>query len=222
MPSLTHFMSTIGGWRAVGIVFLVPAAEASVFLGFVFPGETAVVLGGVIASQGKVALWSVLLAAVLGAVIGDSIGFLVGSRWGERILRSTVGRFVKPEHIERARDYVNRRGGRAVFFGRFAAALRALVPGTAGMAGMAYRRFLVWNVAGGTLWAISFTLVGYAAGASYRKVMHTANLAGLVVLGVVVLVAGTAVAVARRRRRRRTAEEAGREGTDAALDQGGG
>ncbi|HZU74123.1 MAG TPA: DedA family protein [Acidimicrobiales bacterium] len=202
MAFLAHLLSSLGGWRALALVFGLPMLEASAFVGFVFPGETAVVLGGVLASQHRVSLWQVLVAAVAGAIIGDSVGYAVGHRWGEAILRRTAGRLVKQDHIDRARGYVARRGGWAVFLGRFATVLRVLVPGTAGMAGMHYPRFLVFNAAGGTVWAVSFVVAGYLAGASWRVVVHDAGTAGAVVVGVVV-VAGLTVMLARRRRRRR-------------------
>ncbi len=66
----------------VGLVFLLPAQEASAFLGFIFPGEIAVILGGVVASQGRAPPWAFIVAAASGAIIGDSIGYFIGRRWG--------------------------------------------------------------------------------------------------------------------------------------------
>jgi membrane-associated protein len=202
MSFVTHLMNSLRGWPLLAMVFLVPALEASVFLGFVFPGETAVVFGGAVAGQHHASLAAVTVAAVLGAVIGDTVGFLVGTRWGESLVARTAGRFVKPENITRAREYVARRGGRAVFLGRWTAVLRALVPGTAGMAGMHYPVFVRWNVAGGTVWAVACALGGWAAGASWNhvvKVINRAGLVGIVAIALLVL----AVVVLRRRRERR-------------------
>src|SRR5204863_1062903 len=82
---------------------------------------------------------------------------------------------------------VRRRGGRAVFFGRYTAALRALVPGLAGMSDMHYPRFLAWNVAGGATWAILFVLLGYFAGAAWHQVQTYASRVGLVLLALVIV-----------------------------------
>ncbi|MCA1847129.1 MAG: DedA family protein, partial [Actinobacteria bacterium] len=158
------------GWVALAVVFLLPALESSAFVGFVFPGEIAVLLGGVLASQHKVSLVAVLAAGVAGAVVGDSIGYEVGKRWGRRLLQGSVGRFVKADHLERAERYLRSRGGKALFFGRFTAALRVLIPGLAGMSGMAYRRFFTYNAAGGAVWATGFVLAGYLAGNSWPTV----------------------------------------------------
>ena len=170
------------------LVFVFPAAEASVFVGFLVPGEIGIVLGGVLANQHKLPLWAVLLAAVAGAVIGDSIGYRVGRRYGERILRRLPDRLLDDRKIRRAQQLIRRWGGRAVFLGRFTASLRALVPGTAGMSGIPYRTFLLWNVIGGTVWATIHVMIGYLAGSQYERIVHYANAIGIaVVIGVAVV-----------------------------------
>src|SRR5256885_16558416 len=93
VAGITDWILSLNGWLALAIVFLVPALEASAFLGFVFPGEIAVILGGVLAYNGRVALPAVIVAAVAGAIIGDTVGVFVGRRWGRRVLRG-AGRCV--------------------------------------------------------------------------------------------------------------------------------
>src|SRR5664280_874997 len=107
----------------------VPAAEASVFAGFIFPGEVVVFFGGVLANEGRLALWTVILVGSLGAIIGDSIGYEVGRHYGMRLLARLPARLVKPDHVARAQDLIRRKGGRAIFLGRFTAELRVLVRG---------------------------------------------------------------------------------------------
>jgi undecaprenyl-diphosphatase len=179
------------GWAALAVVFAVPALESSAFLGFLFPGETAVLLGGVLAYQGRISLTGVIAAAVAGAVIGDTVGYEVGRRHGLAILARTVGRVVRREHLDRASHYLATRGGKAVFLGRFTAALRVLIPGMAGMSGMPYRTFAAWNVTGGALWATGFVLLGYLAGSSYRHVESVAKKASVLLLLLVVVVGAT-------------------------------
>jgi membrane protein DedA with SNARE-associated domain/membrane-associated phospholipid phosphatase len=189
--SFTDRILSLPGWLVLVLVFAFPALEASAFLGFVFPGEIAVILGGVAASRGMVPLWAVIVAAVSGAIIGDSAGYLIGRRWGTHLLQGTVGRLpVIRTHLDKnldsARAYVQRRQGSAVFFGRFTAALRALVPGLAGLSDVHYPTFLAYNVAGGTLWGAGFAVLGYVAGASYHRVEKIAGQAGLILLGIIV------------------------------------
>ena len=131
--------------------------ESSAFIGFLFPGEIAVILGGVAAAAGRMPLPVMIAAAILGAVIGDSIGYAVGKRWGERMLHGTIGRLpiVRHElerHLTSAKAFVRKRGPQAVFIGRFTAALRVLVPGLSGMAELPYPTFLLYNVLGAVLW----------------------------------------------------------------------
>jgi membrane protein DedA with SNARE-associated domain len=170
------------GWAVLAVVFLAPALEASAFLGVVVPGEIAVLLGGVLAFEHRAPLPAVLAFAVTGAIIGDSVGYLVGRRWGRRLLDGSVGRLVPHQHLDRAERYLAERGGPAVFFGRFTAALRALIPGLAGMAGLHYRTFALYNAVGGAIWASGFVLLGYVAGTGWRRVEAVAKRASLLLL----------------------------------------
>jgi membrane-associated protein len=175
-------------------------AEAALFVGFVLPGETAVLLGGVLANQNRVSLPVIAAVAVLGAIIGDSVGYEVGRHFGTRLLDSRL--FARRRAgLERGQQALRDNGGRAVFFARFTAFLRAVMPGLAGTARMPYRRFLAFNAAGGLTWAIGFTLLGYLVGASYRKVEKYAGWASEVILAVVIV--AVIVFVVRRRRRER-------------------
>jgi membrane-associated protein len=179
-------------------VFALPALEASTLLGIVVPGELALVLGGMLARQGRVPLAAVVAAGVAGAVVGDSVGYAVGRRVGKRLLARLPRRLVEPGQVQRATALVRRLGGRAVFVGRFTAGLRALVPSLAGVAGVPYRTFAAWNLAGGALWATGVVLLGFAAGPAWRTAERLAGRAGLVLLGTVA--AAAAVLLVRRRR----------------------
>ncbi len=187
--TLASHILALPGWVALLVVFAFPALESSAFVGFVFPGEIALVLGGVMAYEGRVPLAAVLAAGMLGAVVGDSVGYAVGRRYGRRLLDGTLGRWVKQDHLDRAEAYLAERGGKAVFFGRFTAALRVMIPGLAGMSHLRYRTFLGFNVAGGVGWVTLSVLLGYLGGSSWRHVEHVASRIGLVALAAVVLVA---------------------------------
>lgn len=188
MTSIANHLLNFPIPLAITFVFLLPALESSIFLGFIFPGETAVVIGGVLASQHKVSVFVMMAAAAVGAVLGDSAGYFVGRRWGHSLLERAGGRLLKPSRIQQAMRFVSRWGAAGVIVGRFTTVLRVLVPGVSGMAEMPYPRFLVANVIGGVGWAITYTLIGYAAGASFAKVEKTAGTIGLIVVGVIVVV----------------------------------
>jgi undecaprenyl-diphosphatase len=167
-------------------VFVVPLLESSAFVGFIFPGEVAILIGGVIANEGAVPLWSVIVLGAAGAIIGDSIGYEIGKHYGEGVLTRLPKRIVKPEHIARTKELLRRRGGRAVFIGRFTAALRVLVPGMAGMARLRYPSFFLFNALGGILWATETAVVGYLAGKSYRAAEHRLSVIGFGLLALII------------------------------------
>jgi membrane-associated protein len=203
----------LSGWAAIAVVFLLPALESSIFLGFVLPGETAVIIGGVLAYQDKVAFAGVLLAAILGAIVGDSVGFEVGRRWGDALLTRIPAKLVKPVHVAEGKEMINRLGGRAVFAGRWVSVLRALVPGLCGTSQMQYRTFLLWNAIGGITWATGYTLLGYLAGSAWERVEHYSSIASYVLLGIFVVII---VAVVLLHRRKQAARDAKTEAAMAA------
>jgi membrane protein DedA with SNARE-associated domain/membrane-associated phospholipid phosphatase len=200
MGRLIQILLHVRGSVAYALVFGLPASESSAFVGIVVPGELAVLLGGVMAFQGRISLAGALAASISGAIVGDSIGYAVGARWGNALLESRLGRrLVKPEQRRRTEELIRDKGGLAVFIGRFTTVLRVLVPGLAGTSGMPYRKFFAYNVLGGVAWASGFTLLGYLAGNAWRRVEQiaaraSALLATLVVAIVLVVVAGRRVA----------------------------
>lgn len=201
MSSISNYLLTLHGTAALALIFLLPAAESSIFVGFIFPGETVVILGGVLASEHRISLIAAMALASLGAIVGDSIGYFVGKKWGRSLIDGGLSRFIKPAHIKRAEDFVVKRGGPGVFIGRFTAALRVLVPGISGVSGMHYRTFAIFNVTGGIAWAISMTMLGYGAGQSFKQVEKVAGQISYIVLAVV-LVAIAVFVVLRKRRER--------------------
>jgi membrane protein DedA with SNARE-associated domain len=193
---------SLHGWEAYCLVGVLVFAEASIMLGFIFPGETAVILGGVLASEARVNIVA-LIAVVAGcAIIGDSVGYLVGQRWGQRLL-ATKPLAKRRRVLDRALEELNRRGAIAVFIARFSAFLRAVVPGLAGTSAMRYRTFLPANAAGGIIWGTGFCLLGYFVG---QKVERASGVVSYVLLGIIVVVIVT-LAVRRHRNERRQVEQ---------------
>jgi membrane protein DedA with SNARE-associated domain len=205
---ITHLLDpllNLHGWEAYSLVGALVFAEASILIGFVFPGETAVILGGVTASRGHVNIVVLIALVVTCGIAGDSVGYLVGQKWGRQLLR--VGMLRKRRRLlDTALAELNRRGSVAVFLSRFTAFLRAVVPGLAGISEMPYRTFLPANAAGGIVWGTSFCLLGYLVGHAYTKVEHASGIASDVLLGLIAL---TVVILIVRRRRQEAAEESG-------------
>lgn len=193
-------------WAVLGIVGLIVFAEDALFIGFVLPGETAAILGGVAASRGHVSVLAVIAVVVAAAIIGDTVGYEIGRLVGNRVLQLSI--FDKRrDRLNDAQDLLARRGGSAVFLGRWVAFFRAVMPALAGTARMRYSKFLAFNAAGGIVWGVAVVLVGYFAGESYAKVEQTVGRgAAFVVAGIAL----TAFVVWRlRKHRRENASESG-------------
>ena len=202
---------SLHGWQAYALVGVLIFAEAAVMLGFVFPGETAAILGGVLASKGGVTLAAITVVVVLCAIAGDSVGYAVGDRWGRELLR--LGPLRKRQKgIDMALDQLSRRGAVAVFVARFSAFLRAVVPGLAGMSSMPYRIFLPANAIGAICWGILYVMLGYFVGERVEKATGIASdvLLGIILVVIVVLVI---------RHRRKSKQEI--EGPGEATPEGG-
>lgn len=204
MSGIVEHLLATPMWLTLLVVFALPALESSAFLGFLFPGESAVLLGGVAASQGHVPLPAVVAAAVAGAIAGDAVGYAVGRRWGRRLLDSAFGRFVKADHLDRAERALDRTsGGLAVLVGRFTMALRVMVPGLAGMARMPFGRFAFYNVLGGVFWGAVVACAGYLAGNSWQAVGHVVtNVGGGMAIVVIAALVGLRLIRSRRLRAR--------------------
>ena len=219
LNAIINHLLIFSGWSALLLVFILPALESSVFLGFVIPGETAVVVGGFLAYEHKVSFPGVLAAAILGAIIGDSVGFWVGERWGDPLLAKLPRKLVKPAHVVQGKQMIHRLGGRAVFAGRWVSVLRALVPGLCGTSRMPYGTFLLWNAIGGVTWATGYTLLGFLAGSAWQRVEHYTSVVSYALLGVIaVVIAGVVILKKRRQHEKDTetlhamAEQASSEG----------
>jgi membrane protein DedA with SNARE-associated domain len=176
----------INPWGYV-LLFTLTLLEASAFIGLFIPGETALLLAGVLAQQGKVSLVGCTVCAVVGAILGDSLGYEIGRRVGPRMRKSRVGAKVGEKRWTKAHEYLRRKGGRAIFLGRFVGVLRALVPAVAGDSRMPYGTFLMWNVLGAVIASPAVILAGYFAGSSYKRIESKLSYASWLLAGCVLL-----------------------------------
>src|ERR671917_1663084 len=189
---------TLGAWAypaVAGFAFL----ETGAFVGLAVPGETAVVVGGVVAERGGVELLPLIGFVSLAAAGGDLVSFLLGRRLGRPFLERHGPRFqLTPDRLARVDRFYARHGGKAVLLGRFTGVIRAVSPFIAGASGLALRRFVTWSAAGALLWAATFTLVGYGFSESFAQSGDTAARIGLGAVALAGLVYAT-VTVARGR-----------------------
>ncbi|GAA2825135.1 DedA family protein [Kitasatospora sp. CM 4170] len=208
MHSITDWLRGLSGPVVYAVVGGMVFAEDALFFSFFIPGETAAVLGGFLAHQGRASIGWMVVVVVCAAVLGDSAGYEIGRHLGPAIIRTRPLR----RHAERvgtAQDLIRRRGPAAVFVGRFIAFFRPLVPSLAGMSRMPYRRFLFYNVLGGVAWGVGFTLLGYFAGAAYSRVEGTVGRVAAIAIAAVVAVTLLVWYLRRRRSRGREPSDDG-------------
>ncbi len=156
------------------------------------PGETALLVGVFLATQGRLSVVVVALVGWIGAVIGDNLGYLIGHRWGTRLTRvAFVRRFYTAERLARAEALFARRGWVAVFTGRFIALLRIFAGPLAGMHRMPWPGFFAANASGGAAWVAVIVIVGELIGNNLDRAISLVGRVGYIGLGVAaVLIAG--------------------------------
>jgi membrane-associated protein len=165
--ALTDLSDTLGPWT-YALVAALAFAETGAFIGLLAPGETAIVLGGVVAAQGDVSLPVMILVAWAAAALGDLASFTLGKRLGRRFVLTRGPRLgVTAARLERVEAFFDRHGAKAILVGRFVGLVRAVAPFLAGASGMRLRAFVPWSLLGTGVWATSFTLIGFAFSNSF-------------------------------------------------------
>jgi membrane protein DedA with SNARE-associated domain len=181
---LRHLLSVYGYWAVMAFVGI----ES---IGIPLPGETMLIVAAVYAGAShQLSIELVIVAAIAGAVMGDNIGFGIGYFGGYRLLLR-YGRYIglHERRVKLARYIFLRHGPKVVFFGRFVSVLRTYAAFLAGTARMPWWRFLVFNAAGGIVWALAYGLGAYFLGQQLNRVSRPFQLvaAGLAVVAIVVL-----------------------------------
>lgn len=151
------------------LLILFVFAEAAAFVGFVLPGETSLLIGGVLAHTEIWPFWLFLIVAIFAAIAGDSVGYEVGRHFGPRIKTNSFGRLVGEKRWNLAEHIFDKYDGWAIFFGRAQALLRALVPALAGLNQVPYKTFLKWNAAGGIIFSSIVVSLGYLFASNLEK-----------------------------------------------------
>jgi membrane protein DedA with SNARE-associated domain len=128
-----------------------------------------------------------IVAIIIGALIGETIGYFVGKTFGPAIQHSKLGQLVGHKNWVAAERFLDHRGGWAVFVSRFLPVLHSLVPLTAGIIGMQYRRFIAWTAPACTLWAILYVTVGHSVALSFEALSESLHFAGYIFVGIILL-----------------------------------
>jgi membrane-associated protein len=190
--------------------YLLPALVGLESMGVPSPGETALVLACLLASQGKLQIELVIAIAAASAIVGDNVGYWIGRKAGRRVLTSDRGPFHRRRValIGYGDGFFARHGAKAVFLGRWMALVRVTASWMAGMNHMPFRTFFLWNALGGVSWALSVGLVAYFAGEGAVHVIERFGVGAALALGVAIVAAVVWMQV----RKRRELRKQGRDG----------
>ena len=153
-------------WGGVLAVALVIFAESGLLIGFFLPGDSLLFTAGFLTYAGYLPINIHLLVAILfaAAVAGDSVGYTFGRKLGPKLFNKPDARLFKQEYVEKAKDFYDKHGSKTIVIARFIPIVRTFAPIVAGAAGMEYRRFVVFNIIGGFIWAVGITYAGFFLG----------------------------------------------------------
>ncbi|CAA9344309.1 MAG: DedA protein [uncultured Cytophagales bacterium] len=161
---LTAITSNYGTWTYL-ILFLVIFVETGVVVMPFLPGDSLLFAAGALAANPASGLNVVLMMVLLfiAAFLGDTLNYTIGDYLGPRVFRRDY-RFIKRAHLLRTQEFYDRHGGKTIIIARFIPIIRTFAPFVAGVGTMKYSRFISYNVIGGFLWVVAFTLLGYFFG----------------------------------------------------------
>lgn len=163
---VTSIIQTFG---IIGITFII-FAESGLFFGFFLPGDSILFTAGVLASQGFLNIWILLVCTWVAAILGDTVGYWFGAKIGIKIFNKEKSVFFNKQYPERAHAFYEKYGSKAIVLARFVPAVRTFVPIMAGVGKMSYEKFLSYNIIGGTIWALGITTGGYFLGKSVSNI----------------------------------------------------
>jgi membrane-associated protein len=192
LHSILHFLQSLYSpeglrelirWGGPSLVCLIIFVETGLFVGFFLPGDSLLVTAGIFAGQNVVALRWLLLPGILCAIAGDQLGYWIGRSAGPALYRREDSLFFRRSHLQRAHEFYEKYGGRAVILARFVPIVRTFCPPVAGAARMSYPTYLMYDIFGGTLWISSMLLGGYIAGSRIPNISQYLHY----IIGVIIL-----------------------------------
>jgi membrane-associated protein len=147
-------------------LFLIIFAETGLAVGFFLPGDSLLVVAGLMAKTypDKLNIVILLISLFIAGVLGDAVGYYTGKKMGKAIFKRPKSFFFRPQYLQKAHDFYEKHGGKTIILARFVPIVRTFAPIVAGAADMTYRKFVVFNILGGFLWVFSMLLTGYFVG----------------------------------------------------------
>jgi membrane protein DedA with SNARE-associated domain len=158
--------------------------ETTILLGLIVPGDTVVLVAST-AVDSPAEYWALAIVVIVGALTGGSLGFAIGRYFGPRLRASRLGHRIGEKNWQRAENFLDHRGGIAVFVSRFLPVLHSLTPLVVGMSTLRYRTFMLWLTPACIIWSFAYVSVGSAAAEGYRSIAESLDYAALIFVGVI-------------------------------------
>lgn len=171
-------------WGGLAALVVIIFAETGLFFGFFLPGDSLLVTAGLFAAKGDLNIVTLLIAVFFAAALGDATGFEIGRMTGKKFFAREDSRFFKKKHLERTHAFYEKHGGKTIILARFMPVVRSFAPLVAGIAGMRYRTFAIYNLMGAALWTCGMIGIGYGLG---RTIPNVEQYIHFVILGVIFL-----------------------------------
>ena len=159
---LVELIRTVGYFGIIAIIF----AESGLFFGFFLPGDSLLLTAGLLAARGELNLLLLLVTLAPAAVLGDNVGYWFGKKAGPPIFSRENSLLFRRKNLLAAKAFYDKHGGKTITIARFMPFIRTFAPIVAGAVEMEYRKFMLFNLLGGLLWAVGVTLAGYILGQS--------------------------------------------------------
>ena len=174
-------------WGGMFGLIVIVFAETGLMVGFFLPGDSLLVTAGLFAAKGDLNIVWLNVSLILAAVLGDAVGYWIGYRAGKALYSRPNSFLFRREHLIATHEFYEKHGGKTIIIARFMPIFRTFAPVVAGAAEMTYRRFAVFNIAGGVLWVLSMTLTGYFLGLAVPDLEKHIHLVVAVVIGLSLL-----------------------------------
>ena len=181
---LSEISANYGLWT-YGLLFMIIFAETGLVVLPLLPGDSLLFAAGGLTALPESGLNVHVLAFILfiAAVIGDSLNYWIGSKFGPAVFRREDSIWLRKKHLQRAHDFFEKYGGRAIILARFVPIVRTFIPFVAGVGSMSYRRFFSFNVIGGVIWIYAFIYLGFF----FCNVPLVKKNFGLVIIAIIVI-----------------------------------
>lgn len=171
-------------WGGYIGLFAIIFAETGLLIGFFLPGDSLLVTAGLFAARGQLDIVWLNLLLIIAAITGDAVGYTIGLRAGKALFNREQSRWFRKDHLIKTQEFYEKYGGITIVLARFMPFARTFAPVVAGIAGMKYRRFALFNITGGIGWIVSMTLLGYFLGVAFPGVVKHIE---LVIIAIVFL-----------------------------------